>query len=186
LPTACSATLGSPSHRRPGRAVTDASVVDRLCAGSGLVVPAASAAAREVGEHAACDLGQRDVDSGGDGGHDGKAREAGAEREQRQRRGSLWMPSLDPCSRGGSGRWGEIWRGEGITGGGGMNGGESGRRCWRGRGLREVEDGAPHRGRQGGRGQRRDGWVVEGSVGMGSRDERGRDERGWGREVGRG
>jgi hypothetical protein len=89
-----------PSHRRPGRAVTDAGVVDRLRAGSGLVVPAASTAAREVGEHAACDLGQRDVDSGGDGGHDGKAQEAGAEREQRQRRGSLWMPSLDPCRRG--------------------------------------------------------------------------------------
>jgi hypothetical protein len=28
--------------------------------------------------------------------------------------------------------------------------------------------------------------VAEGSTGMGSRDERGRDERGWGREVGRG
>jgi hypothetical protein len=28
--------------------------------------------------------------------------------------------------------------------------------------------------------------VAEGSAGMGSRDERGRDERGWGREVGRG
>jgi hypothetical protein len=26
--------------------------------------------------------------------------------------------------------------------------------------------------------------VAEGSAGMGSRDERGRDERGWGREVG--
>jgi hypothetical protein len=31
---------------------------------------------------------------------------------------------------------------------------------------REVADGAPHRGRQGGRGRRRDGWVAEGSAGM--------------------
>jgi hypothetical protein len=35
---------------------------------------------------------------------------------------------------------------EGSAGRGGMTGGESGRRCWRGRGPREVVDGAPHRG----------------------------------------
>jgi hypothetical protein len=46
----------------------------RRRAGSGLVVSAASAATREADEHAARDLGQRDVDSGGDGGHDGEAR----------------------------------------------------------------------------------------------------------------
>jgi hypothetical protein len=41
--------------------------------------------------------------------------------------------------------------GRGTRGGGGMNGEEYGRRCWHGRGLREVTNVAPHCGRQGGR-----------------------------------
>jgi hypothetical protein len=149
-----------PSHRHPGRAVTDAGVL----AVASLSQPplqqherpastrhATSASATSTAAATGATTARRGkpVRSGSSGG-DGVTVDA-------------FVRSLQPGKDLGDGA--RSCAGRGSRAGGGMNGGESGRRCWRGQGLRKVEDGVPHRGRQGGRGRRQDGWVARGPRG---------------------